>query len=37
MSYKMPAIGFARLEVWRAFLPGIPKLPALLSNPIYFE
>jgi hypothetical protein len=36
-GYEMPAAGFARLEVWRAFLPGIPKLPALLSNPIYFE
>lgn len=28
--------GFARLEVLRAFLPGIPMLPALLTNPIYF-
>jgi hypothetical protein len=31
------APGFARVEVLRAFLPGIPRLPALLSNPIYFE
>jgi hypothetical protein len=29
--------GFARVEVLRAFLPGIPRLPALISNPIYFE
>jgi len=29
--------GFVRLEVWRTFLPGIPALPALLSNPIYFD
>jgi hypothetical protein len=29
--------GFARIEVWRAFLPGVPMLPALLSNPIYFD
>ncbi len=29
--------GFVRVEVWREFLPGIPRLPALLSNPIYFE
>jgi hypothetical protein len=36
-SYTMPAPGFARVEIWRAFLPGIPMLPALISNPIYFE
>ncbi len=35
-EYLVPAPGFARVEVWRSFLPGIPKLPALLSNPIYF-
>ena len=29
--------GFVRLEVWRTFLPGLPGLPALLSNPIYFD
>lgn len=29
--------GFVRVEVWREFLPGIPRLPALLSNPIYFK
>ena len=36
-EYRMPASGFARLEVLRAFLPGVPMLPALLSNPIYFD
>jgi hypothetical protein len=36
-TYCMPSPGFVRLEVWRSFLPGIPKLPALLSNPIYFD
>ena len=36
-NYTMEAPGFARVEVLRAFLPGIPMLPALISNPIYFE
>ncbi|MBN1371822.1 MAG: PHP domain-containing protein [Anaerolineaceae bacterium] len=36
-EYEMPGPGFARVEVLRAFLPGIPRLPALISNPIYFE
>jgi hypothetical protein len=35
--YSMPAPGFARLEILRTFLPGLPLLPALLSNPIYFD
>jgi hypothetical protein len=34
--YTMKAPGFARVEVLRAFIPGIPRLPALISNPIYF-
>ncbi len=29
--------GYARLEVWRSFFPGIPTLPALVSNPIFFD
>ncbi len=37
VTYPMAAPGFARVEIWRAFLPGVPLLPALLSNPIYFE
>jgi hypothetical protein len=36
-AYPMPAPGFARIEILRAFLPGLPRLPALLSNPIYFD
>jgi hypothetical protein len=34
--YDLPAPGFARIEVLRSFLPGLPLLPALISNPIYF-
>ncbi len=36
-AYPMPAAGFVRIEVLRSFLPGLPLLPALISNPIYFE
>ena len=36
-TYRMQAPGFARIEILRSFLPGLPLLPALLSNPIYFE
>ncbi|MBI4731997.1 MAG: PHP domain-containing protein [Chloroflexi bacterium] len=36
-TFKMEAAGFARVEVLRSFVPGLPLLPALLSNPIYFE
>jgi len=28
--------GFMRIEILRAFLPGLPLLPALISNPIFF-
>jgi Predicted metal-dependent phosphoesterases (PHP family) len=37
LTYRMPEPGFARVELLRAFLPGLPLLPALLSNPIYFD
>ena len=37
LIHTMPAPGFARVEVLRAFLPGLPLLPALLSNPVYFN
>jgi hypothetical protein len=37
MVFTMDSPGFARIEVLRAFLPGLPLLPALLSNPIYFD
>lgn len=36
-EYTMQQPGFARVEVYRAFLPGLPMLPALITNPIYFE
>lgn len=36
-EYTLDAPGFARIEVLRSFLPGLPLLPALISNPIYFE
>ncbi len=36
-SYTMEAPGFAFVEVLRTFLPGLPLLPALISNPIYFD
>ncbi len=36
-SYRMEAPGFARVEILREFVPGLPALPALISNPIYFE
>jgi hypothetical protein len=29
--------GYLRLEVWRGFFPGLPMLPALVTNPIWFE
>ena len=37
VNYRMTAPGFARVEILRHFLPGIPALPALIGNPIYFE
>jgi hypothetical protein len=36
-SYTMATAGFVRIEVLRSFLPGLPLLPALISNPIYFD
>jgi len=35
--YMMEAPGFAFIEVLRSFLPGLPLLPAAISNPIYFD
>jgi hypothetical protein len=35
--YPMEAPGFAFVMVLRSFVPGLPLLPALVSNPIYFE
>jgi hypothetical protein len=36
-TYTLPAPGFAYMMVLRSFLPGLPLLPALISNPIYFD
>jgi hypothetical protein len=36
-TYTMEGAGFARVEIWRGFAPGLPLLPALISNPIYFS
>jgi hypothetical protein len=35
--YTIPTAGFVRIEILRSFLPGLPLLPALISNPIYFD
>ncbi len=37
LVYPLAAPGFARIEVLRAFIPGLPPLPALISNPVYFD
>jgi hypothetical protein len=37
LDYAMEKPGFARVEVLRTFIPGVPPLPALISNPIYFD
>jgi hypothetical protein len=37
LVYPMAAPGFARIEILRSFIPGLPPLPALISNPVYFE
>lgn len=37
LTYPMEAPGFVRAEILRSFLPGLPMLPALISNPIFFE
>ena len=36
-TYAMEAPGFVWLQILRSFLPGLPLLPALISNPIYFD
>jgi hypothetical protein len=36
-TYTMDSPGFARVELLRGFIPGLPLLPALISNPIYFS
>jgi hypothetical protein len=36
-TFTMDSQGFARVEILRVFVPGLPPLPALLSNPMYFD
>jgi hypothetical protein len=36
-GYTIESPGFARVQVLREFVPGLPMLPALISNPIYFD
>ncbi len=36
LVYPVSSPGFVRVEIYRTFLPGIPPLPALIGNPIYF-
>jgi hypothetical protein len=36
-GYMMESAGFARVEILRTFAPGLPPLPALISNPINFD
>lgn len=37
LDFPIESAGFARVEIHRSFLPGLPPLPALVSNPIYFD
>lgn len=37
LSYPVKSPGFVRVEIYRTFIPGLPPLPALISNPIYFD
>jgi len=38
-SYELPILkaGYLRIEVWRTFFPGVPLLPALVTNPIWLD
>jgi hypothetical protein len=36
-GFTMDTAGFVRIEILRSFVPGLPLLPALISNPIYFD
>ena len=37
LSLPVTEAGFIRIEIHRVFLPGVPPLPALISNPIFFS
>jgi hypothetical protein len=36
LIFPVTSPGFVRVEIYRTFIPGLPPLPALISNPIYF-
>jgi len=36
LAYAVEAPGFVRAEVLRAFVPGTPPVPAVVTNPLYF-
>jgi hypothetical protein len=36
LAFPVKGPGFVRVEILRTFLHGLPPLPALISNPIYF-
>ena len=36
-TFPVEKPGYIRLEVWRSFFSGLPMLPALVTNPIWFE
>jgi hypothetical protein len=36
-TYSLAGPGFAYVMILRSFIPGLPLLPALISNPIYFD
>ncbi len=37
VTYPVKSPGFVRVEIYRTFIPGLPPLPALISNPIYLD
>ena len=37
LTYTLDTPGFVRAEILRSFLPGVPALPAAISNPVYFN
>ena len=37
LLYVMESPGFARIEIYRSLIPGLPMFPVLISNPIYFK
>lgn len=36
LKFSVEHPGFVRVEIYRTFLPGLPPLHALITNPIYF-